>query len=81
MEYCCFRALALSIQVTGHLTDKKFRRLTYDMMLAWETPAAASQPLLNVSLFINYVRLFHSKQHHAYKLLNYCLWSLNAPYY
>ncbi|KAJ6881869.1 hypothetical protein NC651_028469 [Populus alba x Populus x berolinensis] len=48
LEYCCFRALALSTQVTGHLADKKFRRLTYDMMLAWETPAVASQPLLNV---------------------------------
>lgn len=48
LEYCCFRTLALSIQVTGHLADKKFRRLTYDMMLAWEAPAAASQPVLNV---------------------------------
>ncbi|KAB5524383.1 hypothetical protein DKX38_022132 [Salix brachista] len=48
LEYCCFRALALSTQVTGHLADKKFRRLTYDMMLAWATPAAASQPFLNV---------------------------------
>ncbi|KAL9334947.1 hypothetical protein Peur_072128 [Populus x canadensis] len=48
LEYCCFRALASSTQVTGHLADKKFRRLTYDMMLAWETPAVASQPLLNV---------------------------------
>ncbi|KAK9996473.1 hypothetical protein SO802_021159 [Lithocarpus litseifolius] len=48
LEFCCFRTLALSIQVTGHLADKKFRRLTYDMMLAWEAPAAASQPVLNV---------------------------------
>lgn len=48
LEYCCFRALALSTQVAGHLADKKFRRLTYDMMLAWEAPAAASQPVLNV---------------------------------
>ncbi|KAJ0105276.1 hypothetical protein Patl1_19139 [Pistacia atlantica] len=48
LEYCCFRALALSTQVTGHLADKKFRRLMYDMMIAWEVPAASSQPLLNV---------------------------------
>uniref|UniRef100_A0A6N2KQ34 Uncharacterized protein n=1 Tax=Salix viminalis TaxID=40686 RepID=A0A6N2KQ34_SALVM len=47
LEYCCFRALALSTQVTGHLADKKFRQLIYDMMLAWETPAVGSQPLLN----------------------------------
>ncbi|MBA0638021.1 hypothetical protein Godav_029680 [Gossypium davidsonii] len=33
LEYCCFRALALSTQGMGHLADKKFRRLTFDMML------------------------------------------------
>ncbi|XP_010264087.1 PREDICTED: uncharacterized protein LOC104602177 [Nelumbo nucifera] len=48
LEYCCFRALALSVQVTGYLADKKFRRLTFDMMLAWEAPSASSQPLLKV---------------------------------
>ncbi|KNA18179.1 hypothetical protein SOVF_073220, partial [Spinacia oleracea] len=48
LEYCCFRALALSMQVTGYLADKKLRRLTFDMMLAWECPAASSQPLLTV---------------------------------
>ncbi|KAK6921184.1 Protein of unknown function DUF639 [Dillenia turbinata] len=48
LEYCCFRALGLYTQVTGYLGDKNFRRLTYDMMLAWEAPAAASQPLVNV---------------------------------
>ncbi|CAL1401855.1 unnamed protein product [Linum trigynum] len=47
LEYCCFRTLAVSIQVVGHLGDKKFRRLAYDMMLAWEAPAASSQPLPN----------------------------------
>ncbi|GAB2292876.1 hypothetical protein Dimus_027104 [Dionaea muscipula] len=49
LEYCCFRALALSTHVMGYLADKKFRRLTFDMMLAWECPAASSQPLLNVN--------------------------------
>ncbi|XP_021909476.1 uncharacterized protein LOC110823411 [Carica papaya] len=48
LEFCCFRTLALSTQVVGHLADKKFRRLTYDMMVAWEAPAASSQPLLNI---------------------------------
>lgn len=51
LEYCCFRALALSIQATGHLSYKKFWRLTYDMMVAWETPAAASKLLVNVNYF------------------------------
>ncbi|XP_074559270.1 uncharacterized protein LOC141815254 isoform X2 [Curcuma longa] len=48
LEYCCFRTLALSTQVSGHLSDKTFRRLTFDMMLAWEAPAAESQPTLKV---------------------------------
>ncbi|KAK7314562.1 hypothetical protein VNO77_33088 [Canavalia gladiata] len=48
LEYCCFKALSLTTQMTGHLFDKTFRRLTFDMMLAWEAPAAASQPLTNV---------------------------------
>ncbi|XP_058087411.1 uncharacterized protein LOC131234498 isoform X2 [Magnolia sinica] len=48
LEYCCFRALALSVQVIGHLSDKSFRRLTFDMMLAWEAPGAASQPILKI---------------------------------
>ncbi|XP_010461747.1 PREDICTED: uncharacterized protein LOC104742432 isoform X2 [Camelina sativa] len=48
LEYCCFRALALSVGVTGHLSDKDFRRLTFDMMVAWEVPSAASQALPSV---------------------------------
>ncbi|RZC61436.1 hypothetical protein C5167_023183 [Papaver somniferum] len=49
LEYCCFQTLTLSTQVNNsHLGDKKFRRLTYDMMLAWEDPAATSQPSINV---------------------------------
>ncbi|KAK8512025.1 hypothetical protein V6N11_058068 [Hibiscus sabdariffa] len=48
LEYCCFRTLALSAQVIGHLADKKFRRLTFDMMVAWEAPAATSQSLINL---------------------------------
>ncbi|XP_021291949.1 uncharacterized protein LOC110422396 isoform X2 [Herrania umbratica] len=32
----------------GHLADKKFRRLTFDMMVAWEAPSAASQSLINL---------------------------------
>ncbi|KAL3512243.1 hypothetical protein ACH5RR_024960 [Cinchona calisaya] len=48
LEYCSFRALALSTQVSGYLEDKRFRRLTFDMMLAWEFPAASSQPFLSM---------------------------------
>lgn len=48
LEYSCFRAVALSMQDLGHLADKKFRRLIFDMMLAWESPGSGSQPLHNV---------------------------------
>ncbi|KAK9078776.1 hypothetical protein SSX86_002834 [Deinandra increscens subsp. villosa] len=44
LEYSCFRALSVSTQVSNYMEDKKFRRLTFDMMLAWEVPDAASQP-------------------------------------
>ncbi|WJX25737.1 hypothetical protein P8452_14751 [Trifolium repens] len=48
LEYCCFKALSLKAQMSGNLLDKTFRRLTYDMMLAWEVPSATSLPLTNV---------------------------------
>lgn len=48
LEYSCFRALAQSTQVSGYMEDKKFRRLTFDMMLAWEVPDAASQPSIDI---------------------------------
>lgn len=47
LEYCCFLALAWSIHVNGYLDDKKFRRLTFDMMIAWEFPEASSEPYLH----------------------------------
>jgi len=40
LEYCCFRALAISTEVPEYLADLRFRRLTFDMMLAWEAPSA-----------------------------------------
>lgn len=43
LEYCCFRTLALPSLIKGHLADKHFRRLTFDMMLAWESPAVPSE--------------------------------------
>ncbi|KAG6404023.1 hypothetical protein SASPL_136259 [Salvia splendens] len=47
LEYCCFLALAWSIHVNGYLDDKKFWRLTFDMMVAWEFPEASSEPYLH----------------------------------
>ncbi|KAG0613383.1 hypothetical protein M758_6G098900 [Ceratodon purpureus] len=50
LEYSCFRALSVQAQVTDHLSDKDFRRLTFDMMLAWEAPGATSRPVLKVDV-------------------------------
>lgn len=43
LEYGCFRALSVSAQVEDHLNDKEFRRLSYDMMLAWEAPGSTNK--------------------------------------
>ncbi|KAL8205810.1 hypothetical protein R6Q57_009361 [Mikania cordata] len=48
LEYSCFRALAQTTQVSGYMEDKRFRRLTFDMMIAWEVPDAASQPSIDI---------------------------------
>jgi hypothetical protein len=50
LEYCCFLALAQISQVTGYLADKSFRRLSFDMMLAWEVPYSSSQLTVKVLL-------------------------------
>lgn len=74
LEYCCFRALALSIQITGYLDDKKFRRLTFDTMVAWEFPAASSQPSLNVCIFYLLCLLCKEKNKRG------CWWHYNLNY-
>ncbi|KAL3648794.1 hypothetical protein CASFOL_005197 [Castilleja foliolosa] len=38
-------AIAQSIQVIGYLDDSKFRRLTFDTMVAWEFPEASSESI------------------------------------
>ncbi|KAL5207788.1 hypothetical protein ABZP36_032223 [Zizania latifolia] len=50
LEYCCLRALAQASEVAGYLADKSFRRLTFDMMLAWEVPSSSSQLTVKVEV-------------------------------
>eukprot|EP00249_Psilotum_nudum_P019964 c27499_g1_i1 orf=480-2570(+) len=50
LEYCSFKALAVATQVTDYLSDKDFRRLTFDMMLSWEAPAADQKPSAKVDI-------------------------------
>lgn len=35
---------------SNYLSDKEFRRLTFDMMLAWEAPGVEKKQLQKVSL-------------------------------
>ncbi|KAA8541450.1 hypothetical protein F0562_025413 [Nyssa sinensis] len=44
LEFCSYQALPLLIGHPDYLSDKEFRRLTYDMMLAWESPGVESEP-------------------------------------
>ncbi|WVZ60988.1 hypothetical protein U9M48_010931 [Paspalum notatum var. saurae] len=50
LEYCCFMALAQISQVAGYLADKSFRRLSFDMMLAWDVPSSSSQLTVKVEV-------------------------------
>ncbi|WOL09829.1 hypothetical protein Cni_G18582 [Canna indica] len=45
LEYCCFRALHMAIESPDYLSNKEFRKLTFDMMLAWEYPGATNESL------------------------------------
>ncbi|KAJ7568943.1 hypothetical protein O6H91_01G054100 [Diphasiastrum complanatum] len=52
LEYCCFRALSIATQVPDYLSDKEFRRLTFDIMIAWEAPAATNKPSIKNDQFV-----------------------------
>lgn len=38
LEFCSYQALQTMSRRPDHLSNKDFRRLTFDMMLAWEAP-------------------------------------------
>ncbi|XP_078427378.1 polygalacturonase inhibitor (DUF639) isoform X2 [Wolffia australiana] len=43
LEYCSYKALQEVCKNPGYLGDKELRRLTFDMMLAWEVPGAKTE--------------------------------------
>lgn len=49
LEFCSFQALQVATNRPDYLSDKDFRRLMFDMMLAWEVPGDGNQ-VLNYSL-------------------------------
>ncbi|KAK4413669.1 hypothetical protein Salat_2779700 [Sesamum alatum] len=42
LEFCSYKTLHLAITRPNYLNDKEFRRLTFDMMIAWEVPGIDS---------------------------------------
>lgn len=43
LEFCSFQALQVATNRPDYLSDKDFRRLMFDMMLAWEVPGDGNQ--------------------------------------
>ncbi|KAL9257275.1 hypothetical protein AKJ16_DCAP12964, partial [Drosera capensis] len=42
LEFCSYRTINAVTARSDYLSNKEFRRLTYDMMLSWETPDSES---------------------------------------
>lgn len=49
LEFCSYRAFNVLTARAGYLSDKEFRRLTYDMMLAWEAPSVEGETMYKES--------------------------------
>ncbi|XP_017230652.1 uncharacterized protein LOC108205272 [Daucus carota subsp. sativus] len=45
LEFCSYQALHIMTRRPNYLADKDFRRLTFDMMLAWEGPSPQDEEL------------------------------------
>lgn len=52
LEFCSYKALEKMSRSQDYLSDKEFRRLTFDMMLAWEAPSVECDPPQIVRHFI-----------------------------
>ncbi|CAB4265423.1 unnamed protein product [Prunus armeniaca] len=44
LEFCSYQALHIVCCRPDYLSDKEFRCMTFDMMLAWESPSVESKP-------------------------------------
>ncbi|TVU29062.1 hypothetical protein EJB05_20605 [Eragrostis curvula] len=53
LEYCCHKALHEVTTRPDYLADKNLRRLMFDMMMAWESPGAQDEFLVNNSTACN----------------------------
>ena len=48
LEFCSYQAIDLSTTGADYLSNKEFRRLMFDMMLAWESSGVENDLLANV---------------------------------
>lgn len=44
LEFCSYKALCMDVTRPNYLSDQEFRRLIFDMMLAWEAPGVDNEP-------------------------------------
>ncbi|KAK2635149.1 hypothetical protein Ddye_029941 [Dipteronia dyeriana] len=49
VEFCSYQALHVATRCPDYLSDSEFRLLTYDMMLAWESPSVETESDQNES--------------------------------
>lgn len=54
LVYCSYKALHEETKRIDSLSEKEFRILTYDMMLAWENPNAEVDSANKVTFFFKY---------------------------
>lgn len=45
LEFCSYQTLHVVSSRPDYLSDKEFRRITFDMMLAWESPCVENKAL------------------------------------
>lgn len=45
VEFCSYQAMQMMTRRPNYLADKDFRRLTFDMMLAWDGPSAKDEQI------------------------------------
>ncbi|KNA18341.1 hypothetical protein SOVF_071880 isoform A [Spinacia oleracea] len=50
LEFCSYRAFDVLTARADYFSDKEFRRLTYDMMLAWEAPGVEDETIYKESV-------------------------------
>ncbi|XP_073112677.1 uncharacterized protein [Elaeis guineensis] len=73
LEYCCYKALQVLTDHPDYLADKDFRRLTYDMMLAWEAPGEGNESLSKETTSCNHLEVEDEDEASLFYINSTCL--------